>query len=163
VLHRVGHVHVGPLDAGALQGAVEQPSGWTDERFAGAILRVARLFTHQHQARAARPFPEDGLRRPFPELAPAASLRSVPHRLETRAVMLCCLRPLAWIANGRFFRSGLRSRCRHRIERVQINGQRVQPTRSSLTTYSRSQLPMMAIAAARGISTEPCKSRYPSL
>jgi len=48
--------------------AVEAARG-TDERATGAVLLVAGLLAHQHDARVRRTFTEDGLRGAFVELA----------------------------------------------------------------------------------------------
>ena len=49
VLHDVGDVDGGAIDAGLRERAVEQLAGRADERMAGEIFRVARLLADQHQ------------------------------------------------------------------------------------------------------------------
>src|SRR5205085_10238468 len=80
VLHDVGHVDLGPIDAGLAEGAVEEPSRRTDERRALAILLVARLLTDEHDRRARGPFAEDGLRGARVEVAARARRRDGPQR-----------------------------------------------------------------------------------
>ena len=69
VLYYVGHVNRLAIDAGLLQGAIEQLPCRSDERMAGEILGVARLLADEHEARGSRPFAEDCLRPSFVEIA----------------------------------------------------------------------------------------------
>jgi hypothetical protein len=67
VLHDVRHVSVAAVDPGFLQRTVEQPSGRPDERPAGDVLLVARLFAHQHEAGFLHSFAEHSLRAAAPQ------------------------------------------------------------------------------------------------
>jgi len=66
MLHRVRHVHFVAVDSGGVECVIEQPSRGTDERPALFVFHVARLFTHDEHASAARPFAENGLRGDLP-------------------------------------------------------------------------------------------------
>ena len=75
MLHRVGDVHVVPVDPGGVERAVEQLAGRADERPTGAVLSVARLLADDHDPRARGALTEDRLRRELVQLAAAAPLR----------------------------------------------------------------------------------------
>ena len=57
------------IDPGGLERLVEDPAGRTDERRALDVLVVARLLPDHHPASRHRALPEDGLRRPRPQVA----------------------------------------------------------------------------------------------
>jgi hypothetical protein len=54
VFHCVGDEGGGPFDPSFCDRTIKQPTGRADERFAGDVFLVARLFAHQHQGRAPR-------------------------------------------------------------------------------------------------------------
>jgi DNA polymerase III subunit alpha len=73
VLDDVADVRLLARNTGLLQGAVEELSRRTHERFALQILLVPRLLTDQHQGRMGRPIAEYGLRGTLVERAAAAA------------------------------------------------------------------------------------------
>ncbi len=94
VLHRIGDVGAAAVEAGFRQRAIEKLARRPDERAAGEIFLVARLFADEQNRRGARPFAENGLRRRRPERAGAAFERVA---LQLREVVG---------GFGAFFRSG---------------------------------------------------------
>ena len=54
VFHGVGDEGFGSFDAGVLQRLIKDAAGGPDERFAGEVFFVARLFADQHERRMAR-------------------------------------------------------------------------------------------------------------
>jgi hypothetical protein len=81
VLDRVGHVHVGTVDAGLVQRPVQDPARGPDERVALLVLLVARLLTDQRDGNARAAFAEHRLRRPPVQIAPRALRRLIPEFL----------------------------------------------------------------------------------
>src|SRR6185437_13004796 len=81
VLDRVGHVHVGTVDAGLVQSPVQDPARGPDERMALFVLLVTRLLTDQRDGNARPAFAEHRLRRPPVQIAPRALGRLVPEFL----------------------------------------------------------------------------------
>jgi hypothetical protein len=73
VFDNIGDVSLFAIDTCLLERAIKQTAGWTDERFAGEILLVARLFADKHDACATAPFAENGLRSFLPEIAGLAA------------------------------------------------------------------------------------------
>ena len=82
MLHRVGDVHELSIDAGPLEGLVEQPPRWTDKRMPGEILAVTGLLAHQHDQRLRVALAEYGACGALPEVASPATGRRVAQRLE---------------------------------------------------------------------------------
>ena len=78
VLHHVGEVKLGAIEAGFGKRAVKQLAGRSDERLAGQILLVARLLADEHESGVARTLAEHGLRRPTVQ-------RAAPARRNLRA------------------------------------------------------------------------------
>ena len=69
----VRHVHARPIDARCFESLVEDPTGGSDEGVPLDVLAIARLLADEHQRGSTRAFPEDCLRRVFPEVAAPAS------------------------------------------------------------------------------------------
>src|SRR4029077_7172240 len=78
VLDGVGEIERPLLKPRLLQSAVEQLPGGTHERHALQILLQTRLLTDQHDLRACRSGPEDGLRGPPPQRACPTIARLAP-------------------------------------------------------------------------------------
>jgi hypothetical protein len=71
-----------PVEAGRLEGAIQEPAGRTHERTAEEVILVSRLLADEHHVRPARPFAEDGLGSPLPEVAGAAPGGDLPEPLQ---------------------------------------------------------------------------------
>jgi hypothetical protein len=67
VFDGVGEIEVVAVEAGFLQGFVEQLPGGADEGATLEVLAVAGLFADEHDAGVAGAFASDGLGRAFPE------------------------------------------------------------------------------------------------
>src|SRR4051812_32985784 len=80
VLDRVRDVHGVAVDAGLLQGLVEQTTGGTDERAALEVLPVARLLADHHDLRARTPLAEHGLGRVAEQIASLAACSGLRER-----------------------------------------------------------------------------------
>ncbi len=65
--------HVVEGDARVGQRFAQQLTGRTDERLAGLVLHVARLFADEHEPRFLAPIAEHGLRPQPPEITAAAT------------------------------------------------------------------------------------------
>ena len=65
MLHSIGDVHVGPIDACGLEAFIKQLTGWSDERLSLLVFAIAGLFSHQENSGMGPAFPKDDLRR-FP-------------------------------------------------------------------------------------------------
>src|SRR5262245_55885784 len=63
MLHHIGEVKLGAIEAGIRDGAIEQLAGWSDEGPAGKVLLVARLLAYEDNTGVGRAFAEHGLRR----------------------------------------------------------------------------------------------------
>ena len=74
VLHGVGDVERGPVEAGRFQCAVEHLAGGADKGAAQRILLVARLLADQHQGGIGRTFAEHGLGGVLVKVAARAAL-----------------------------------------------------------------------------------------
>ena len=74
-LHDVGDVHVGALQADALDELRQQLPGAPDERFALQVFLLARAFADEHEVGVGPPDAEDDLRAPRRELAQRAVVR----------------------------------------------------------------------------------------
>jgi hypothetical protein len=73
-----------PLDAGLLQGGVEQPSGRPDERLAHDVLAVAGLLADQHDGGVGSAVAHDDLGGVAVEVAPPAGGCRGPERVQVR-------------------------------------------------------------------------------
>jgi len=82
--------HVGELavDPCLLERLVEQAPGGPDERPAGQVLLIARLFPDQDDLRPGRAFAEDRLRGVLVQVAVGARRRHFPDRFERRILRL---------------------------------------------------------------------------
>jgi hypothetical protein len=78
VLDGVGHVDLAAVDAGGLEGPVEELPGGAHEGLPGPVLLVAGLLAHQHQPGAGRPRTEHGLAGTLVEMAAGAARRLGP-------------------------------------------------------------------------------------
>jgi hypothetical protein len=62
MLHRIGDEHLLAINASLGQSAIQDTTGGSDERQAGQIFLVARLFADQHHRSPPRPLPRHRLR-----------------------------------------------------------------------------------------------------
>ena len=90
MLHRVGDVSAGPVEAGFFQCFVEYLSRRSNEWLAGEVFLVARLFADEHHRRIARAFAEHGLCCVPEQRTTRAAFRLVPHRRKAAFGMLFC-------------------------------------------------------------------------
>jgi hypothetical protein len=82
MLHSVGDVHIGSIDACRLEAFIKQLTGWPDERLPLLVFAIAGLFPHQENSGMGSAFPKDYLRS-FPiKVASAASLGGFPQSVE---------------------------------------------------------------------------------
>ncbi len=68
VLHHIGDVDFGPIDADLRQHFVEQPSCRTDERMSRFVFAISGLLSDKHYASSGRAFSEHSLRPEFPKI-----------------------------------------------------------------------------------------------
>src|SRR5207247_1262722 len=82
VLDGIGDIGLGTVDAGIVEGAVEQLARRPDEWPSGDVFGVARLLADEEQRRSDVAFAEDGLRAALPQLAGAAARRCLAQRIQ---------------------------------------------------------------------------------
>lgn len=75
VLHRIRDIDIVAVDARGIERVIEQTASGADEGSALLVLLVARLFTHDHDARRPRPLAEHRLGPHLPQMAAATSRR----------------------------------------------------------------------------------------
>ena len=75
VLHDIRDEDLLAIDAGRFERLVEDASGRSDEDVTVDVLAIARLLAREEEPGIPWPLAEDGLCRPFPELARSASGR----------------------------------------------------------------------------------------
>jgi hypothetical protein len=72
VLDGVGEVYLRAVEAGLVQGPVQDPPGRPDERTSLLVLLIAGLLTDEHHRRGRLPLPEHGRRRTLVQVAARA-------------------------------------------------------------------------------------------
>jgi hypothetical protein len=83
VFHRVRDVNLRPIDSSFLKRPVHDFSSRTNERFAGDIFVIARLFANQHHPRMLRPFAKNSLCCAFVQMTRSAMKRRFAHGGQT--------------------------------------------------------------------------------
>ena len=86
MLDHVGAIDRGRIDAGFVQGSVEQLPGRAHERTASLVLHRPWLLSHHHELRTERPAARNALGRVPVELAALARLNSRAQRLRCGAI-----------------------------------------------------------------------------
>src|SRR5204863_4717579 len=84
MLHRIRHINVASIDSSLFQRLVHDFSRWPDERFAGDILVISRLFSNQHDWRGFRSLAKDSLRGVLVEMTRRAFSRSFANFADIR-------------------------------------------------------------------------------
>jgi hypothetical protein len=84
VLYRIRHVNMATIDSRFFECAIHDLSRRSDERFAGEILVISRLFSNQHHWRGFRSFAKDSLRGALVKMACRAIPRSFTDCAQTR-------------------------------------------------------------------------------
>lgn len=100
VFDRVGLVGVTRSNPGALQGLIEDATCGSHEGLALKVFFVPRLFSHQHDLRLRRPFPEHGLRRPLVQMAGRTIGRRGSHDTKTARVGHLGVRDLGGVSSS---------------------------------------------------------------
>jgi len=72
MLHRVGDINLGAIDASLQQRLIENPAGRPDERLSLVVLAIAWLLAHHDDTRLRATLAENGLGCVFPEIAGTA-------------------------------------------------------------------------------------------
>ena len=73
MLDHVGDINLGALDSHFNQNLIEQVSRGANERLTLAVFLISGLLANKHNQRLGRPFPENRLRRVFPEITSSTS------------------------------------------------------------------------------------------
>src|SRR6184192_4408592 len=83
MLYCIRHIDVASIDSSLFERLVHDFSRWPDERLAGDIFVVSRLFAHQHDWRAVGSLAKDGLGRALVKMTCRAFARSFADLDET--------------------------------------------------------------------------------
>ena len=83
VFHRVCDVNLRPIDSSVFERAIHDFPSRTNERFAGRIFVIARLFAHQHHPCALRTFAKDSLGPSLVQMTRSAMIGRLAHRGQT--------------------------------------------------------------------------------
>jgi hypothetical protein len=78
VLYRIRNVNLASINSGFFKRPVHDLSCRPDERFAGDIFVIARLFPDQHHRCVPQPFPKHSLGGAFVKVTCGATARSFP-------------------------------------------------------------------------------------
>ncbi len=86
MLHSIGYVNVGSVDAGRDKSLVKDGSRGADEGPAAYIFFVARLLAHEHDVRVSCAFTENGLGSLLPKVTATALLRGFTQNRDDAAL-----------------------------------------------------------------------------